>query len=583
MDGATFHGIGVSNGIVIAPALNKKLEKLVIPERSITVSGVQAEMGRLEKAVDASRTQLEQLRNDVAEKAGSHSEIIDFHLMMLEDEELMGSIQTIMRKRLCGIEKATELAIEQASSVLLAQDDDYMRERAGDILDVGRRLLKNLLGKADDLGEFTGGPQRVILVADDLTPTETAHLDTQKYIGFITRSGSRTSHTAILARALGIPAIVAVQDGLDEISDGTLLAMDSSSGTVIVAPDEATVVSFYKRDERQKMLLAQLVSESHQPTETLDGYQTSLVANVELPSEALNVRKKFNVGIGLFRTEFLFIDKGCYLSEEDQFEAYKSTVQAAYPFSVIFRTLDIGGDKFISQIPTPHEINPFMGTRAIRFSLGRPDLFKTQLRAILRASAYGKVRIMFPMISAIEELEKALDYLKEVKEELTTAGISFNDDLDVGCMIEVPSAALLADKLVKYVDFFSIGTNDLVQYSLAVDRSNPSIAYLYQPAHPAVLRQIRHVVSTAFASGKWVSVCGEMAGETLYTPLLLGMGIHELSMSPMALAPVHKLIRNIKMYEAEELVARALECDNGGEVEKLCREYIKRSCGELFA
>ena len=579
---STLHGIGVSTGIVIANALNKKSEALSIPERNIKPDEIDMELARLDDAMDKARSQLEKLKCELSQKAASHSDIIDFQLMMLDDEELQESIHTKLRQKLCCVENAVSMAIEQASNVLLDQDDDYMMERASDIQDVGRRILKNLLGMDENSVETHEDPLRVILVADDLTPSETAHLDTQKYAAFITSSGSRTSHTAILARALGIPAIVAVQEGIDSISDGDTLALDIAAGTIIINPDDYTVCSFLKRDERQKMLMAQLVSESRQPTETQDGYQTSLVANVELPSEALNVRKKFNVGIGLFRTEFLFIDRGRYLSEEEQFEAYKSTVQSAYPFSVIFRTLDIGGDKFISQVPTPHEVNPFMGTRAIRFLLGKPDLFKTQLRAILRASAYGKVRMMFPMVSTAEELELALKYLKEVKDELASRHIPFNDDLDVGCMIEVPSAAILAERLVNYVDFFSIGTNDLVQYSLAVDRANPSIAYLYQPTHPAVLRQIKHVVDTAFANGKWVSVCGEMAGETLYTPLLLGMGIHELSMSPMALASVHKLIRNIKMYEAEELVSKALACKNGAEVEDLCREYLKHACKELI-
>lgn len=460
-------------------------------------------------------------------------------------------------------------------------EDAYFQERAADVKDVGHRLIVNLNGKSDVSTDISGS-QPVILLADDLSPSEAAHLDPGRIAAFITCSGSRTSHTAILARALRIPAIVAVQESIDDIPNGTPMALDVSAGTAIVDPDQATLEAYYLRDKRQKQLAQALFNETKQPTETLDGYQASLVANVELPAEALNVKRRYNVGIGLFRTEFLFIDSGKLLTQEEQFEAYRDTARAAYPYSVIFRTLDIGGDKFINQFELPHEINPFMGTRAIRLSLRRPDIFKTQLRAILRASAFGKVRIMFPMISALEELLKAREYLDQVKAELAREGIAFNDDLDVGCMIEVPSAALLAERLVQYVDFFSLGTNDLVQYSMAVDRANPDIAYLYQPAHPTVIRQMKHVVDAASASGKWVSVCGEMAGETLYTPLLLGMGIQELSMSPVALAPVHTLIRSMKMHEAEVLVARALKCNDGREVDELCRQFIKKACPELL-
>lgn len=579
------NGIGVSSGIVLARSWNKQKEAKEtpkLPNRKISLQEIDSEISRLTKAIETSRKQLDDLQIDVRETLGKeHAQILDFHLMMLDDVDVLDSIQNIMKTDLICVEQATQKAITQACQVMLAQDDEYLKARAEDIDDVGRRIIKNLMGINDSpMPLYMNEP--VVLLAEDISPTEACKLDPKHIAAFIISKGSRTSHVAILARALGIPAIVAVHEPISDIPNGTLMALDVSAGKAFVNPDDATIEHYEKIAERQQFLMAQLESESQQPTETLDGYQACLVANVELPSEALNVKRNFNVGIGLFRTEFLFIDNGRFLSEEEQFEAYKDTAEAAYPFSVIFRTLDLGGDKFITQSQMPQELNPFMGTRAIRYSLQKPDIFKTQLRAILRASAFGKVRVMFPMISAVEELLEALNLLNEVKEDLLREGIMFNENLDVGCMIEVPSAALMAERLIKHVDFFSIGTNDLVQYSLAVDRANADIAYLYQPAHPAVIRQIKHVAETTFSNGKWVSVCGEMAADPLYTPLLLGMGIHELSMSPMSLARVHKLIRCIKMHEAESLVEEALKCNNGDEVNKLCRDFINKACPSLL-
>ncbi|MBR4674707.1 MAG: phosphoenolpyruvate--protein phosphotransferase [Victivallales bacterium] len=570
------HGISVSSGILLASSWFKKDITPVIAEGSITPEKIPAEWERLEQALKLSKIQLEKIRiNLEREIDAKHAGIFDFYTLLLEDDTLLDSIRVQLETKLITAEAATHLAIEEYTSLLLAQDDTYMKSRADDIRDVGHRIISNLQGLYEESNALPAFPQPVILLAKDLSPTETTHLDKRKIAAFVINGGSRTSHTAILARAMGIPAIVAVQEKLDDIPDGTKLELDFNAGTVIVAPDEETEADFERKDARQKVMKAQLASEARQPTETLDGYQASLVANVALPSEAQNVRTRYNVGIGLFRTEFMFIERGAFLSEEEQFEAYRQTAQSVHPYSVIFRTLDIGGDKLLSQLPISTEINPFMGTRAIRFSLKHPDMFRTQLRAILRASAFGKVRIMFPMISDIGELVQALDYLKGVKDELRTKGIPFNENLDVGCMIEVPSAALLAERLIELVDFFSIGTNDLVQYSMAVDRSNADIAYLYQPAHPAVLRQMKNVVDIALRKGKWVSICGEMAGDPLYTPLLLGMGIQELSMSPVSLEQVHTYIRNIRMYEAEELVQEALQCKDGLEVEKLCRERMK--------
>ncbi len=581
------HGTGVSAGLVVGRVVRSQKASPDLPDYPIRPEQVDEEMGRLQAALGESRQQLESLQERLAnELSDEHAEILMFHVMLLEDPSLLASIGAILRTELVCVEQATTRAIEQFSQDMARKSNPMLRERADDIRDVGSRILRNLaLPASHAAAEAANAPMAAepkILVADDIPPSEAAHMDPRQIAAFITAGGSRTSHTAILARALGIPAIVAVPEGVDRLKPGMVVAMDGESGEIHVNPDADTIAAFVQETSLQQAWLSSLLAENNQPAETMDGYQTCLVANVELPSEAMSVRARYNVGIGLFRTEFLFLNSGKLLNEEEQFEAYKTTAETVYPLSVIFRTLDIGGDKFLSQIEMPHELNPFMGMRAIRFSLHRPDLFRVQLRAMLRASAYGKVRIMFPLISTLDELSHALEHLEEVKQDLRRRRLPFNEQLDVGCMIEVPSAAILAERLVNHVNFFSIGTNDLVQYSLAVDRANPDIAFLYQPPHPAVLRLIHNVVKVACSHGKWVSLCGEMAAEPLYTPLVLGMGIHELSMSPLAIPPIRRLVRRIHMYDAENLMAEALRCGNADEVEALCRALIAKACPEML-
>lgn len=578
-------GTGVSAGLVVGRVVRSHKPSAKLPDFPIQPEQIETELERLRTALRESRQQMESMQQRLAaELSQEHAEIMTFHLMLLEDPNLLTNIDAILRSDLVCIEQATFRAIERFSQEMGQKNNPMLRERAGDIRDVGARILRNLALPATLKVEAApvDDTEPHVLVAEDIPPSEAAHMDPRLIAAFITAGGSRTSHTAILARALGIPAIVAVPDGLDGLESGAIVALDGETGEIHVNPDRSTIAAFLQETSRQKAWLSSLLAENNQPAETLDGYQTCLVANVELPAEALTVRERYNVGIGLFRTEFLFLNSGKLLNEEEQFEAYKTTAETVYPLSVIFRTLDIGGDKFLSQIEMPHELNPFMGMRAIRFSLHRPDLFRVQLRAMLRASAYGKVRIMFPLISTLDELSHALEHLEEVKQDLRRRRVPFNEKLDVGCMIEVPSAAILAERLVNHVNFFSIGTNDLVQYSLAVDRANPDIAFLYQPPHPAVLRLIRNVVTVACDHGKWVSLCGEMAAEPLYTPLVLGMGIHELSMSPVAIPPIRRLIRRIHMYDAEHLVAEALRCGNADEVEALCRALIAKACPEML-
>ena len=579
---STLHGTGVSAGLVIGNALWLNNQRCSVPLKAIAAEQVDAELARLAAAVDLSKQQLDALHHSVKESLGDdHANIFTGHQYILDDPELHKRITATVKSDLCGVEQACEKVLAEFCAEMAKIDDEYLRERLVDIRDVGERILCNLLGIDPIQTPEQGGEPRII-VADDIPPSVAARLDPARVAAFITASGSRTSHTAILARALNIPAVVAVKEPLSCIRNGTRLALDGASGVIHVDPTEETIAIIERRNQRQRAWMSQILSESNQPAETLDGYQVRLVANVELPVEAMNVRQRYNVGIGLFRTEFMFINGASLLDEEQQFIDYRDTAQAVFPLSVIFRTLDIGGDKFLSELNMPHELNPFMGMRAIRFSLSRVDIFKIQLRAILRASAFGKVRIMFPMISTLDELQQALATLEEVKNDLRANKVPFNEDLDVGCMIEVPAAALLAERLIQHVDFFSLGTNDLVQYSLAVDRSNPDIAYLYQPIHPSVIRMMKHVADVCYANGKWVGICGEMAAEPLYAPLILGMGIHELSMSPVSLAPIRKLVRSIRMFEAEALVAKALLCGAASEVHDLCRNFLKASCPELL-
>lgn len=557
-----------------------------MPDRKITRDDIPAEMERLHRAVELSKSQIRDASENLKEALGpSQTDLFEGYILLIGDPALTDLVRRTMERDLIGVEKAFSSAIDSFANEMAQLKDEYMRERAEDLRDLGERVCRNLLGVEVDiplLPTNSSGCDQWIVITDDLPPSVAARMDSKRVAAFLMSGGSRTSHTAILARALGIPAIVAVEKRfLDVVEDGTLVALDGGTGEVFVEPNSEVISEFDRRRAAAAVLFDHFLAESKHPVETLDGYQACLVANVELPSEALTVAQKHNVGIGLFRTEFLFINGMSLFNEEDQFNAYRSTVEAVKPYSVIFRTLDIGGDKFLSQLKMPHELNPFMGMRAIRFSLSRPDIFKIQLRAILRASAYGKVRIMFPMISTLEELESAIGILEEVKDDLRRSGIPFNERLDVGCMIEVPAAALMAEQLMRHLTFFSLGTNDLVQYSLAVDRSNPRISYLYQPAHPSIIRMMRDVAKVAIEHGKWVSICGEMAGDCLYTPLILGLGIQELSMSPVALPSVSMVIRRIRMHQAEDLVDYALQCGSAREVQDECKRFLRTHCPEL--
>ena len=582
--GVRASGIGVSAGIVIGKAQLAGRRSGSIEERELTSDrDVNREIKRFKQALVTSEGQLEELRHRVAEILGEKdARIFDAHLMLVADKALIDEVIDQIKEQRRNAEFIFNKVIQRYANALKEVDDDYIRDRFADIRDVANRVIDNLRGERETAVDLAHLDEPRIIVANDLSPSDTASMDRDNVLGFITALGSRTSHTAIMARSMNIPAVVGFTDALDQIRNGDELILDGFRGTVIVRPDKETVKKYRQRIKSQEEWLRVLESEAALPAETADGFRVQLAANIELPAEVEIIRQSYGVGIGLFRTEYLFINQEEMPSEEEQLKAYRKVAEDIYPQSVIIRTLDIGGDKFISNLRMPSDLNPFLGMRAIRFCLSRPDIFMAQLRAILRASAHGKVRIMFPMISTVEELQQALEYLQQAEAELDAEGIEYNKHLDVGIMVEVPAAALLAEQLAPYVDFFSLGTNDLIQYSLAADRANPDIAYLYQPSHPSIIRLIRHVVHVAYEQGKWVSICGEMAGEPLLAPLVLGLGIHELSMSSVSIGVIKRLIRRIRICDAEQLVEKALSCATAAEVRKLSEEFVKDVAPDLM-
>lgn len=577
----TLYGSGVSPGIVIGKAVVVGTSIVSVREYELAPEKVEGEVLRFASALARARAELEELC-DRARQSGDQElvDILEMQVMITADgmieEEVGGRIRR--QRRNAGF--LLKNYIDEFCERLAQVGNSLFAERTSDIQDLAVRILRKLVGgESTDLSKL---PERCILIAHDFSPSDTAGMDRKNVVAFVTSMGSRTSHTAIMARALGIPAVVGVGEGLAMVDDGDELVVDGNRGRVIVSPDPATLARYRERIEQEAVWRAKIEANAMLPAETRDGFHVSVAANVELAEEVGRLGSMHHAGIGLFRTEFLFVKGGGISDEESQYATYRRVTEAIRPYSVIFRTLDIGGDKFLSHFDVPIEINPFLGMRAIRFCLHREDIFRNQLRAILRASAHGKVRVLFPMITTVDELRSTLAILDDVKADLERRGVPHNPDLDVGIMIEVPAAAMIADKLAPYVDFFSIGTNDLVQYTMAVDRSNPDIAYLYQPGHPSIVRLLDRVVRAANEHGRWVGICGEMAAEPLYLPLVLGLGINELSMSPVAIPIIKDLVRDINMLEAQELVAQAMDCASADEVTALCREFVSRIAPELF-
>lgn len=562
-------GIGVSQGIAFGKTFVLEREGISNVKHTIPADKVEAEISRLEDAINKSRHQLKKFQQKIQNELGdSHAAIFDSHVLVLDDPMLIEPAKKMIRDDKVNPEFAIAEIFTAYLEKLEKFDDPYLKARMADFRDVGRRIQMNLAGV--EKHPLANLPDKVIVVAYDLSPSETASMDKEKVMGFVTEAGSRSSHTAIMAKALEIPAVVGAPGVTKAIKTGDTIIIDGTRGTVIINPNEETLKEYQVQRKKQILSLHEIEKSRKLPSETLDGIRIRLAANIELPNEIEHVKLHGARGIGLFRTEFLYLHREELPTEEDSFKVYRHVVKTMSPDSVTIRTLDIGGDKFISQLNLPREINPFLGCRAIRLCLQRRDLFKTQLRAILRASVYGTVKLMYPMISGIQELREANQILEETKAELKKEGIEYREDIPVGIMIEIPSAAVTSDILARETDFFSIGTNDLIQYTMAVDRGNEQVAYLYDPLHPAVLRLLKQVIDSAHQYGIGVSMCGEMAGDPAFTPILLGLGLDEFSMAPADIHGVKNVVRSIRMEEARKLTQEILELSSSDEI----KEYL---------
>lgn len=534
-------GIAASKGYAIGKILIKTHNEVEIAERKI--ENLDSELARLKDAVELSRNQLKAIKEKTVKEVGAkEAEVFESHMMLLDDPEFVGAIEENVKNNMINAEKAVSDTLEMFLQIFESMEDEYMRERAADIKDVARRIIDNLCGnlKCDDDSLSCSS----IIVAHDLTPSDTAQLDKSKVLAFLTDIGGRTSHSAIMARTLEIPAVVGLKDITASVKDDDTVIVDGTEGIVIINPDEATIADYKEKIRiysEEKQRLKKLINIK---TMTKSGKAVEVCGNIGKAEDILKVIENGGDGVGLFRTEFLYMDRDTMPTEEEQFNAYKFTAEKMGQKPIVIRTLDIGGDKKLPYLPMPEEMNPFLGYRAIRLCLDRKDIFKIQLRALLRASAFGNIKIMFPMISSLNEFLSAKALLKECMDELRAEGKAFNENIDTGIMVEIPAAALTADELAKHVDFFSIGTNDLVQYTLAADRMNEKISYLYNPMHPAVLRLIKMTIDAAHKEGKWCGMCGEMAGDENAIPTLVEYGLDEFSMSASSILKAKELIIN---------------------------------------
>ncbi|MDP2943032.1 MAG: phosphoenolpyruvate--protein phosphotransferase [Candidatus Omnitrophota bacterium] len=574
-------GIPASPGIASGKAFILDSETLAIIKKEIVERDLPKEIARFEEALIRTRQEILGIQERISEQLGiKHAEIFNAHLLVIEDRTLIEEVISRLKKELLCVEYIFDDVLKKYIDVFSKVEDEYLRERVADIRDVCKRVLRQLLGKKrETLADIN---EKVILISYDLSPSDTASLHKKNVIAFATDIGGKTSHTAIMAKALEIPAAVGLKTVTKTVKNGDMVIVDGSNGIVIVNPDEETIEKYRRERIRLEEQETILIKIRDLPCVTPDGRKIDLTANIEIPDEIPSVKSHGASGIGLYRTEFFYLDRAGLPTEEEQYAAYKNVAEQMTPSSVIIRTLDLGGDKFLSQLTTPKEMNPFLGQRAIRFCLARPEIFKVQLKAILRASVHGKLKIMYPLISGIEELLAANTILNEVKEELREKKISFDEDMQVGAMIEVPSAALTADILAREVDFFSIGTNDLIQYSLAVDRVNEKIAYLYEPAHPAILRLIKNIIYAGHKANIWVGMCGEMAGEPAFAILLLGLGLDEFSTSPVNLPRIKQIIRSVEYKTAQKIAEEALTLSTGREIEEFAKEKLKELVPNLL-
>ena len=566
-------GIPASPGIVFGKALVLKEEKIVLDTQKISEDQVEAEVARFYAGREAAVEQLNSIHQRALKSLGEEkAAIFEGHLMILEDEELEEEIIDYLRSNKVNASVAASKIIDQQVEMLSEIDDEYLKERAGDIRDIGNRLIKNILGMhIVDLGDIT---EESILVAYDLTPSETAQLNLEKVLGFITDIGGRTSHTSIMARSLELPAIVGTNDVTARVNTGDYLILDAVNNRVYVNPTQAEIDELKTLEAKLAEEKAELAKLKDLPAVTLDGHKVDVVANIGTIRDCEGAHRNGAEGVGLYRTEFLFMDRDQLPSEEEQFIAYKEVVEAMEGRLVVLRTMDIGGDKELPYLNLPKEMNPFLGWRAVRIALDRREILHAQLRAVLRASAFGKLAVMFPMIISVEEIRELKSVLETLKAELRAEGKAFDENIQVGVMVETPSASVNAKFLAKEVDFFSIGTNDLTQYTLAVDRGNELISHLYNPMSPSVLGLIKQVIDASHAEGKWTGMCGELAGDERATLLLLGMGLDEFSMSAISVPRIKKLIRHVNYQEVKALADEALQKPTAAEIEQLIQAFL---------
>ncbi|MGU8453355.1 phosphoenolpyruvate--protein phosphotransferase [Clostridium perfringens] len=532
-------GIAASKGYAIGTVFIQEHEEIIISDAK--VSDIAAEKEKLSKALAQSKEQLEAIKEKTANEIGEHeAQVFEAHLMLLDDVEFTGQMEMTIENDQLNAMKAVQNVTDTFVMIFDSMDDPYMRERAADIKDVSKRIIANLAGKGGNGMENVGA--NTVVVAHDLTPSDTAQLDRSKVIGFLTNIGGRTSHSAIMARTLEIPAVVGLGDITTSVKNGDTVIVDGIEGVAIINPDEATINEYKARLEKFKAEQEELKKLIDVKTTTKSGRRIEVCGNIGKPEDIDQVLANGGDGVGLFRTEFLYMDRDEAPTEDEQFEAYKYVLEKADGKQVVIRTLDIGGDKTLPYLPLPEEMNPFLGYRAIRLCLDRKDIFRVQIRALLRASVYGNLAVMFPMISGLEEFQQAKAFVEECKSELKAEGIAYSDSIQWGIMVEIPAAAVYADELAKHVDFFSIGTNDLIQYTLAADRMSEKVSYLYNPMHPAVLRLIKMTIDGAHKHGKWVGMCGEMAGDERAIPTLVEYGLDEFSMSATSILTAKKII-----------------------------------------
>lgn len=565
----TMSGIAASNGIAIAKAFRLENPELNVDKR--TISDVDGELARLTSSLETSIAELEVIQKKTAETiSDKEAAIFGAHLLVLSDPELVGPITERITTDKVNAEFALQETTDMFISMFEAMDNDYMKERAADIRDVRKRVLAHLLGVTIQSPSMIS--DEVIIIAEDLTPSDTVQLNAQFVKGFITDIGGRTSHSAILARTLEIPAVVGAKTAMADIQNGTVVIVDGLDGTILIAPEDSVIEEYKNKQAAYDEQKAEWAVLKNEATVSADGQAVELGANIGTPKDIAGVVDNGGEAIGLYRTEFLYMGRDQFPTEDEQVEAYASVLKGMQGKPTVVRTLDIGGDKELSYLDLPKELNPFLGLRAIRLCLEMPDMFRTQLRALLRASVHGNLKIMFPMIATLDEFRQAKALLMEEKAKLQAEGVEVNESIEVGIMVEIPSTAVMADTFAKEVDFFSIGTNDLIQYTMAADRMNESVSYLYQPFNPAILRLVKMVIDASHREGKWTGMCGEMAGDEIAIPILLGLGLDEFSMSASSILKARSQISKLSKAEMAEHTDRILALSNSQEVE----DYVKQ-------